>query len=331
MDKIRFGIIGTNFISDWMIEGAKCDPRFEAVAVCSRHEDTGQAFADKHHIPQVFTSLEAMAESETIDAVYVASPNFLHASQSILCMKHGKHVLCEKPMASNALEVKKMINAARRNKVVLMEAMIPTASPQFEAILEGIDRIGRFRRYSASYCQYSSRYDNLRRGIVANAFKPECSSGAVMDIGVYCIYPMVALFGKPYQVIASVTKLSTGVDGQGTVIGKYDGFDAVIQYSKITDSQLPTEIQGEYGTVTIDRINNPRKVIFTPCDKSLPAEDLTVDAPFSPYYYEMKEFIDLIVSGKRESTNNSHDNSLGSISIIDEIRRQGGVVFPADK
>lgn len=103
-NKIRFGVVGTNFITDWVIAGARQDERFELVAVYSRTQETADAFAARHQIPYTFTSLEEMAQSSLIDAVYIASPNFLHAPQSILCMKHGKHVLCEKPFASNVRE-----------------------------------------------------------------------------------------------------------------------------------------------------------------------------------------------------------------------------------
>ena len=111
MDKVRFGVVGTNFISDWVIAGARQDERFELVAVYSRTQETADAFASKHNIPYTFTSLEEMAKSPLIDAVYIASPNFLHASQSILCMSYGKHVLCEKPFASNAKEVRAMLSS----------------------------------------------------------------------------------------------------------------------------------------------------------------------------------------------------------------------------
>ena len=114
MQKVRFGVVGTNFITDWVIAGARQDARFELAAVYSRTQERADEFAAKHGIPHTFTSLEEMAKSPLIDAVYIASPNFLHASQSILCMRHGKHVLCEKPFASNAWEAKQMIEASRR-------------------------------------------------------------------------------------------------------------------------------------------------------------------------------------------------------------------------
>lgn len=323
-------MVGTNFITDWMIEGGRFDCRFEPVAVCSRQQESGQAFAVRHSIPQVFTSVADMAASSDINAVYIASPNALHADQSIVCMECGKHVLCEKPLASNAAEVRRMIDAAHSNGVVLMEAMKPTLSPNFRIVMDNLHRVGRIRRFFASYCQYSSRYDAFKRGVVANAFKPELSNGAVMDIGVYCLYPMVVLFGSPISVTASTLKLSTGVDGQGSVICRYDGFDAVVMYSKIADSRLRSEIQGEDGTISIDRINQPESIIFTPRDKTQPAVDLTAPNIGNGYYYEIREFIDIICSGRQESSINSHRNSLDTIAVIDEIRRQSGVVFPAD-
>lgn len=313
-----------------MIEGGRLDPRFEPVAVCSRKIETGSAFAEKHSIPMVFTSVEEMAGSDGVDAVYIVSPNSCHARQAIACMERGKHVICEKPLASNAAEVSMMIEAARRNGVVLMEAMLTTLSPAFKAIAGNLPRVGTVRRFFASYCQYSSRYDRLKRGDIANAFRPELSNGGVMDIGVYCLYPMVALFGRPRSVLASVMKLETGVDGQGSVICSYDGFDAVVIYSKIADSFLPSEIQGEEGTLTVDRINQPGKVVFTPHDKSLSPEILVDSDADNPYYHEIKEFIDIIESGAIESRINTLDNSLATAEVIDEIRRQGNVVFPAD-
>ncbi|MEG1587588.1 MAG: Gfo/Idh/MocA family oxidoreductase, partial [Bacteroidales bacterium] len=257
---IRFGIIGTNFISDWVIAGARQDERFEPVAVCSRSEETGRQFAAKHQIPHVFTSPEEMAASGLIDAVYIASPNAFHARHSILFMKHGIHVLCEKPLASNLYEADAMMRAARRNKVVLMEAMKPTLTPNFRNIIPAISQLGQIRNYFSAYCQYSSRYDKLKEGIVLNAFRPELSNGALMDIGIYTIYPMVILFGKPTKIKASGMMLPTGVDGAGSVIFEYENMRAQILYSKIADSCLPTEIQGEEGSLTLDRINTISRV-----------------------------------------------------------------------
>lgn len=337
MNKIRFGVIGTNFITDWVIAGAKQDERFELAAVCSRTQERANEFAAKYDIPYTFTSLEEMAASPLIDAVYIATPNYLHASQSILCMKHGKHVLCEKPMASNAYEVKQMIAASRQYGVTLMEAMKPTLTPNFRVLREALPKAGVIRRYFASYCQYSSRYDKFKEGIVLNAFKPELSNGAMMDIGVYTVYPMVVLFGRPNKISASGVVLSTGTDGQGAVNFEYEGMNATILYSKIANSSLPTEIEGEDGNFMLDKINQINRVTWQarPVASSgkgplTPVEDISAITDKDEYYYEVAEFINLVQAGKLESEVNSHENSLITIEIIDEVRRQLGVVFLAD-
>ena len=337
MNKIRFGVIGTNFITDWVIAGAKQDERFELVAVCSRTQERANEFAAKYDIPYTFTSLEEMAASPLIDAVYIATPNYLHASQSILCMKHGKHVLCEKPMASNAYEVKQMIAASRQYGVTLMEAMKPTLTPNFRVLREALPKAGVIRRYFASYCQYSSRYDKFKEGIVLNAFKPELSNGAMMDIGVYTVYPMVVLFGRPNKISASGVVLSTGTDGQGAVNFEYEGMNATVLYSKIANSSLPTEIEGEDGNFMLDKINQINRVTWQarPVASSgkgplTPVEDISAVMDKDEYYYEVAEFINLVQAGKLESEVNSHENSLITIEIIDEVRRQLGVSFLAD-
>ncbi|MCD7936347.1 MAG: Gfo/Idh/MocA family oxidoreductase [Tannerellaceae bacterium] len=335
--KIRFGVVGTNFITDWVIAGARQDERFELAAVYSRTQETADAFAAKHRIPHTFTSLEEMAKSICIDAVYIASPNFLHAEQSILCMRYGKHVLCEKPFASNAREVRKMIAASEQYQVTLMEAMKPTMTPNFRVVRENLSRLGTVRRYFSSYCQYSSRYDTYKEGVILNAFKPELSNGAMMDIGIYTIYPMVVLFGRPQKIEASGVVLSSGADGQGAVNFTYEGMNATVLYSKIADSYLPTEIQGEEGNLTLDRINLISKVGFTPRPSAKSGkgpkpepQDLSCPPEKDEYYYEVAEFMDLIQAGKRESEINSHTHSLITLEIIDEVRRQLGIVYPAD-
>ncbi|UOE76173.1 Gfo/Idh/MocA family protein [Parageobacillus thermoglucosidasius] len=326
---IRFATIGTNWITEAFIEAAKKTEDFTLAAVYSRTDEKAKQFAAKTGAERTFTNLEELAKSKDIDAVYIASPNSLHAEQAILLMDHGKHVLCEKPMASNTKEVKAMIDAARRNGVVLMEAMKATLLPNFQAVCEHLHKIGKIRRYFASYCQYSSRYDAFKQGTVLNAFNPAFSNGALMDIGVYCIYPMVVLFGKPNRLQASSLKLESGVDGEGTIIFTYEDMDAVVMYSKITNSYLPAEIQGEDGSILIDAIHTPTKVEIRYRDGR--TEDITVPQEQHPMYYEVKEFIELIKNGKRESEVNSHEHSLLTIALMEEARKQTGIVFPADQ
>ncbi|MNS22276.1 Glucose--fructose oxidoreductase precursor [compost metagenome] len=326
---VRFGIIGTNWITERFVQAASENDQFVLKAVYSRTREKGGCFAAKYNDPKVYTDLTDMVSSDEVDAVYIASPNSFHAEQAILCMNHGKHVLCEKPMASNAAEVQQMIDAAQKNDVVLMEALKSTLMPNFKVIKDNLYKLDRVRRYTASYCQYSSRYDAFKQGTVLNAFNPEYSNGSLMDLGIYCLYPMVALFGKPESIQAVGVMLSSGVDGEGSMIMKYGEMEGVVMHSKISDSYLPTEIQGENGTMVIDKINQPYSVKIHYRDGTI--EDLTKPQMHESMYYEAREFIDLIISGERNSEINSHVTSLAVAEIMEEARRQIGLKYKADR
>ncbi|WP_283152770.1 Gfo/Idh/MocA family protein [Guptibacillus hwajinpoensis] len=325
---VRFGVVGTNKITDNFLAGANELSEFKLTAVYSRTEEKAQAFAEKHGAEATFTSLEEMANSDVIDAVYIASPNSLHAEQSVIFMNARKHVLCEKPMASNKREVTQMVEAASRNGVLLMEAMKSTVMPNMQMVRENLHKIGQVRRFVANYGQYSSRYDAYKEGTVLNAFNPKFSNGSLMDIGVYGVYPVVSMLGMPQSIKAEGVMLESGVDGEGSILLRYEDKEAVIMYSKITDSHLPSEIQGENGSILIDKIGSPLDVKIHYRDGSI--EDLSQTQSHT-MMYEAKEFIELIQSGQLESSINSHENSLRSVEVMDEARKQIGVVFPADQ
>lgn len=325
---INFGIVGTSRITDEFIKAAQLLEDFRLNAVYSRTEEKGRAFADKYGVANVFTDLEEMAKSSCIDAVYIASPNSFHSEQSIILLNNGKHVLCEKPVASNVNELQAMIKASENNKVLFMEAIKNMFLPNFKVIEDNLYKLGKIRRYFASYCQYSSRYDTYKAGNHVNTFDPKFSNGSIMDIGVYCIHPFVRLFGVPKDIKASSLKLPSGVDGEGSLILSCEDMESIIIHSKIADSHVPCEIQGEKGTMIIDRINNTQKVMIK--YRNGDSEDLSVSQLKETMYYEVKEFIGLIKNDMKESSVSSHNQSLKVLEIIEEARKQTGIIYPAD-
>lgn len=327
-NKVRFGIIGTSKITEEFLKASVKVDEFVLNAVYSRNRENAEAFSLKYGNSNIFTDLEEMAESDIIDAVYIASPNSFHYEQSILFLKNKKHVFCEKPIASNSREAAEMIKIARENNVLLMEGLMTTLMPNFQVIKDNLHKIGKVRRYFASYCQYSSRYDKFKEGIVLNAFKKELSNGSTMDIGIYCIYPMVALFGMPKDIKANALMLDSGVDGQGIALFKYEDMDGQIMYSKIANSYLPSEIQGEEGSIIIDNIHEMKKISIIYRNGS--SEVISVDQTKEAMYYEIKEFISLINNNILESNINSHENSLNTSKVMEEIRKEIGLEYPAD-
>ena len=327
---LKIGMIGTNFISDDFCEAAALVPGAKLFAVYSRKQETGDAFAARHGIPQVYTDYDEFLDSG-LDAVYVASPNFVHCAQTLKALNHKKHVLCEKVMAVNEQEVRSMIDCARQNNVVLLEAMRPDFDPAYDLIEQNLPRIGKLRRATFEFCQYSSRYDSFREGIIQNAFNPELGNAAVMDIGVYCIHSLVRLFGAPKNVKAFSTKLSNGFDGSGIVLMEYEDMTAEAVYSKIAVSVTPSVLQGEDGSIMIDYISKPESVSLRLRESA--RDTLTGGTieklPYTPaknnMIFEIQEFLKLIE--KKEVDHKYLKYSLGTIRVLDEVRRQTGIRF----
>lgn len=326
MSKLKLGIIGSNFVSDWLCEATRLTEDFELRAVFSRTAEKGNAFAEKHSIGKVYTDFEQFLSSD-IDAVYIASPNFAHAAQAVAAAEHGKHVLCEKPVSSNLAEYRKMRRAANEHKIVLLEAMRPAFDPALEAVKSLLPKIGRIRRASFEFCQYSSRYDKYREGEILQAFKSEFSNAAVMDIGVYPIHFCLRLFGRPTgQVWSKSVILENGFEGSGEILLPYDSMTAVISYAKTFDSVSPSIISGEDGSILIDKMSAPRKITLVP--RKGEAEDIPFDFSENNMVFELSEFARLIKTG---SFVNVHEEySQMELELLDTVRKQNGIVFPAD-
>ena len=328
---VRFGIIGRGRISVWVLKGAAQDARIKVTAVCSRTVEAAEAFVNRNPFAggaKIYTSVEEMAADPDVDAVYVGTPNQTHCEYSKICLKAGKHVLCEKPLALNAAEGREMADAAGESGCLLMEAMVSTLNPNFRAVASRINEIAPVRNYSSSFCQYSSKYEALKNGVVGTCFKPG-TAGAMRDVGVYAIYPLVSLFGKPQKVSGKLRTFETdeGVtDVHGTACLSYDGMDAVLTWSKICDSFLPTEISGEKGNLILDEIHIARKAEIVPHAAPTsglgpkPGRTVISDGlSYNEYYYEFKEFADLIEQGRTESDINSLRTSLAVLEIMDQI------------
>lgn len=324
---IRFAIIGTSMITDRFLEAGNEVKEFQLKGVYSRSLKKAMDYAKKHCAEVTFDNLEILSNSNEIDAVYIASPNYCHASQAIQMLKNKKHVLCEKPICSNIQEFEQMKSAALENKVVLLEAMRSVYSPGFHMIQDNLHKIGKIRRVSFQYCQYSSRYDNFKKGIIENAFHTELSNAALMDIGVYCVHPLVALFGSPVHIKSSSLKLSNGFEGAGTILLEYDGMQAELLYSKITNSKVPSQIQGEEGSIVIQEIANPQNV--TIYFRNGKTEVLNIPQKENNMCYEIETFIKLIK--EKDFCHNYLQNSYIELQIMDEVRQQQNIIFPADK
>ncbi len=323
---LKIGIVGTNFISDSFCEAAKAIG-LELAAVYSRNAETAECFTKKHSIKNSFCDFQEFCCSGKINAAYIASPIACHYQQSKALLQHGKHVLCEKTITSNLAEFKVLRRLAGEKNLILLEAMRPAFDPVYNTIRQNIARCGKIRRAYFNFSQYSSRYDKYKNGITENAFNPELSNAAVMDIGVYCTYLCAMYFGRPDSIISRSVKLANGFEGQGEAILGYGDMTVNIVYSKIAQSHSDSTILGEDGELSfghaLPKIN---KLVFA--SKSGEKIDIPLNAAQNNMVYEIYEFERFISQG---AGNEKYlDASEISLEIVDEIRRQNGIIFPAD-
>ena len=323
---IRFAVIGTNWITRQFVDAAHETGKYKLTAVYSRSLEQAQSFANDYPVEHLFTSLESMAQSDDIDAVYIASPNSLHAPQTELFLRHKKHVICEKPLASNIDEAERVIAAACENQVVLFEAFKTASLPNFQQLQQALPKLGQIRKAFINYCQYSSRYQRYLDGENPNTFNPAFSNGSIMDIGFYCLASAIALWGEPKQIQASASLLDSSVDAHGVVVMDYGDFSVTLQHSKVSDSTLPSEIQGEAGALVIEKISECQKVSFVP--RGSKAQDLSQPQHINTMLYEAEAFARLVENN--EVDHPGLEVSRITAKVQTEIRRQTGVVFPAD-
>ncbi len=328
---IRFAVIGTGKITESFIDAAMQDSRFVLQAVYSRQQATAEAFAERFNIPLAFDDLSALANCNDVDAVYVASPNSCHASQAMLMMQANKHVLCEKPVAVNNRELSEMIALAKQHNVCFMEAMLNSFLPNFLQVKQAITQIGTLRKFSASFCQYSSRYLAYLQGATPNTFNLAFANGALMDLGIYPLYLAINMLGRPDEISFQCTKLASGVDGCGELLLNYQQahqMQAAISYSKISNGENLGELQGENGRIVWQHSSLFNKVTLILNNGH--SEELSLAQNDNRMTYEIGHFLDLIQANKIESPINSWQLSTDVLTVIEQARQLANIKYPND-
>ena len=324
--QLGIGIVGTGKISRQFAAAVRATPGVVPRLVYSRERGTGETFAKECGVAAATDSWEGFLSDPDVDAVYVASPNIAHFKQALDALRAGKHVLCEKPLTTDAARFDYLAGEARARGLVLMEGMRILHDPVFPLIRKAMRKIGRIKHAELIFCQYSSRYDKFKEGTILNAFDPLLSNAAVMDIGVYPAALAAALFGATDKISASSTFLYNGFEGAGSATLGYDGFDATLTWSKIADATSPSIITGEAGTLMIDRLSGTTRVDFAPVGEK--AETIPFFPAENNMIYEAADLRDAILG--RLDPEPFLEISRKTVRILDAIRRAAGIRFFSD-
>lgn len=320
--------IGTGMIVDWFLNAARQNG-VVCKAMYSRNAEHAKKLAEEYDVKDIYTDLDEMLVRDDIDFIYVASPNSLHYSYTMKAMKAGKHVICEKPFASNVKEFEDMVAYAKEHKRFLFEAIVTLHMPNYQLIREQIHRLGTIRMVQCNFSQYSSRYDKVLAGETPNVFNPAFSGGALADIGIYNLHFVTGLFGKPDAMYYYPNKHENGIDISGVAILKYDGFHAVCVACKDTKSHCIAQIQGEKGYITMDSETSKCSSFIVNTDGM--SEDISVRQNDCSLYYELKDFKKIFEEEDLETCYGMLEHSRDVMEVFESLRKDGGIVYTADK
>jgi len=310
---IKWGIIGLGKIAHKFTEGLNYVPNAELYGVASSKINRAKEFAQKHKAQKVFESYEALAGSDNIDVIYIASYNHLHFEHAKLCIEHGKHVLCEKPLTTSLAKSKELFALARKRNVFLMEALWTRFHPSI-AYLEDLVQSKLYGAIQHIDVSFGFIAPEDPKGRLLN---PELGGGALFDIGIYPLFLIQLLLGLPVKSDFKVTWSPSNVDVHTTIRNTYPSATADITCS--FNEELPNEaiIHFEKATVTL------KALWHCPTDVFVSTEGKNQKVPIqwvgNGYNYEAAFVSDLLEKGKTTQTTLPDELSLELIKQIEVI------------
>lgn len=323
---MRFGIIGTNFVTRGFMDAANKNPEVEVSVVCSGHYENAVRFAEEYNIPNTVKNYTEMIEGNLIDAVYIATPNAMHFEQAKFFLEHKIPVFLEKPMCSNAKEAKELVHIALVNSTYLHHGIMPLYMPNLNVLKDSVEKIGRIHNAFFVFSKYSSRYDAYLRGENPTTFRRELSNGSIMDLGIYPLSLIVSLFGKPNKISASASILDTGVDAAFQALLSYSDFSVSVMSSKASDTSLVCEVSGEKGMIHIPHPSLLDDVVV----KLRGEEAVHSEDAVNPFEYQLKTFVKELSEEYNSPQLVPYELSISLMEVLDDIRVCCGVNYPAD-
>ncbi len=289
---MKLAILGSGkIVAEFLSFAAELDG-VEVAAIFARSPQKLAALQASFGIAKTYTDYAQCLADPGVDTVYVALPNQLHYEFSRQALLAGKHVICEKPFTTSLADFNELRVIASQRGLMLIEAISNQYQANYAAIADHLPTLGAVKLIQTSYSQYSSRYDDFRRGVIQPAFDPAAGGGALMDLGIYNVHFVVGLLGAPLSA-RYWANTERGIDASGVLVLDYGHCKAVCVAAK--DSATPNRqlIQGDAGTLVMDAPPNA----CGPWVLTRPGvEDLRVDLPVHPHrmYAEFVAFEQLI-------------------------------------
>jgi len=322
MTKTNWGIIGLGNIAHHFTRDLLTVENANLYAVASRSQAKADAFLKQYNADIAYGCYDDLLANQNVDIIYIATPHVYHKTNSIASLKSKKAVLCEKPFAMNANEVKEMIEVAQAENQFLMEALWTNFMPTIAKLSEVCDKktYGDITNLKAEFC-FKPEYNPKSR-----LFNPKLGGRALLDIGIYPVYLALKLLGKPDNILAHAEMTQTGVDLQTQITFEYkNGIIAELycSFNENTPSEATIKFKDAEVKLHSRFHETDRLSIIQASNKEL------VDYNYKAkgYHFEIMHAQDCLNKGLKESPLMPFKFSKLLIATLDEIRQLIGLEY----
>jgi len=338
MNSLSWGILGTGRIAGVFASQLPKSKTGKLVAIASRSQSSADKFAREYGAAQSYGSYEALLADPAVQAVYITTPHPMHAEWAIKAAEAGKHILCEKPLTLNHADAVKVVEAARRHNVFLMEGFMYRCHPQIAKLIELIrDKvIGDIRLIHASFGFH--REFNPTSRLYSNAL----GGGAILDVGCYAtsmsrLIAGVALgksFIEPVEVSGFAHFVSTGVDSWAVASARFPNeILASLSTSCEVQQENAVQISGSLGRIIVPAPwsqihDSPVTKLFVD-RKGEPRQEITIELA-QPVFAIEADHVAAHVE-QRQAPAMSWDDTLGNMKMLDQWRKAIGLIYDSEK
>ncbi|MDO4594453.1 MAG: Gfo/Idh/MocA family oxidoreductase [Tissierellia bacterium] len=251
---MRLGIIGTGKIAQEVLEVIKDFQISKVILSTHRSRQKSEKLSQIYNIEKIYYEYDELLKDK-LDTVYVALPNNLHYEFCKKAIESNKNVIVEKPICTNLNQLEHLKSLANKNGVFLIEAMNIHHLKALKSIKKDLNKIGNIKTVQLNYTQYSSRFDDFKKGIIKPVFDPKYNGGALNDLGIYNIHALIYLFGMPkeYKYYPNINK---NIDTSGILICDYGEFKATLIAAKDSIGESGILISGEDGYIVSNKAIN---------------------------------------------------------------------------
>lgn len=324
MDKVNFAILGCGRIARQMACTVNKMDSVAPYACAARDLERARAFGYEFGFEKAFGSYEEMLADPAVTLVYIATPHPFHFDQALMCLNHGKHVLCEKPLTLNEEQARVLFETAANKGLLLMEAMWTRFLPIIETLKNLVDE-GRLGNVNSIDASLGFVLDSPRDRL------PELGGGALLDLGVYPINFASILFGDDIESVSSVvTKSDLGIDEHCSILLKYNnGRIATLYANNRAKTACAGFVHGDNGYAEVSPINNPDCIKIYAKDGSL-NEVIDRPAQITGFEYEVEAAVNAIRSGAVEVEKMPSAETERIMRLMDSLREEWGVKYPSE-